>query len=96
MVKKLDSQSAIDEHIGCRIRQARFDLEITQEELAKVLGISFQQIQKYENGANGISAVRLFDICEFLNVPLQSMFPPLADRRTRPSRTASVSIGVQP
>ena len=41
-----------------------------------VLGVSFQQVQNYEKGANGISAVRLFDFCKILNVSLVSMFPP--------------------
>jgi transcriptional regulator with XRE-family HTH domain len=49
---------------------------MTQEQLANALAVSFQQIQNYENGVNGVSAVRLFDICKILNVSLSSMFPP--------------------
>src|SRR6266516_4691573 len=73
-MKKAKSKSVIDEYIGSRIREARLSLNMTQEHLAKALDVSFQQIQKYENGVNGISAVRLFDICKILNVSLASMF----------------------
>jgi transcriptional regulator with XRE-family HTH domain len=77
------SKSEIDEYIGSRIRERRLSLHLNQELLARALGVSFQQIQNYERGANGISAVRLFDICRILNVPLESMFPP-ADSKDLP------------
>jgi transcriptional regulator with XRE-family HTH domain len=67
--------TAVDAYIGARIRERRHDLEMSQHALAKALGITFQQIQKYENGTNRISAARLFEICKALKVPLSSMFP---------------------
>lgn len=70
------SKSEIDEYIGSRIRECRLSLHLSQELLARALGVSFQQVQNYEKGTNGISAVRLFDICRILNIPLVSMFPP--------------------
>jgi transcriptional regulator with XRE-family HTH domain len=72
---KAKLKSEIDEHIGARIRESRVALNLSQEQLARALGVSFQQIQNYEKGANGVSAVRLFDICKILNVSLTSMFP---------------------
>ena len=75
-MKKTKSKSEIDEYIGSRIRECRLSLHLTQEQLGRALGVSFQQVQNYEKGANGISAVRLFDICKILNVSLTSMFPP--------------------
>jgi transcriptional regulator with XRE-family HTH domain len=72
---KAKSKTEIDEYIGARIREGRVALNLSQEQLARGLGISFQQIQNYEKGANGVSAVRLFDICKILNVSLASMFP---------------------
>jgi ribosome-binding protein aMBF1 (putative translation factor) len=72
---KAKSKSEIDEYVGARIREGRLSLNLSQEQLARALGVSFQQIQNYEKGANGISAVRLFDICKILNVSLASMFP---------------------
>jgi transcriptional regulator with XRE-family HTH domain len=74
-MKKVKSKSAIDEHIGLRMREIRLSLKMSQEHIAKALGVSFQQIQNYEKGANGVSAVRLFEICKVLNVSLSSMFP---------------------
>ena len=70
------TKSEIDEYIGARIREYRLALRLTQEQLASALNVSFQQVQNYEKGTNGISAVRLFDICKILNVSLASMFPP--------------------
>ena len=72
---KAKSKTEIDEYIGARIREGRVVLNLSQEQLARSLGVSFQQIQNYEKGANGVSAVRLFDICKILNVSLVSMFP---------------------
>jgi transcriptional regulator with XRE-family HTH domain len=56
------------------MRERRFELDITQDQLGKKLGVSFQQIQKYETGRNRVSAARLFDICKALGLPLSSMF----------------------
>lgn len=72
---KARAKSELDQYIGARIREGRLSLNLSQEQLARALGVSFQQIQNYEKGANGVSAVRLFDICKILNVSLASMFP---------------------
>lgn len=76
-----NTRAEIDGYIGSRIRESRLSRHLTQEQLARALGISFQQIQNYERGANGISAVRLFDICKILNVSLASIFPPCHPKR---------------
>jgi transcriptional regulator with XRE-family HTH domain len=68
------SASAIDKYIGARMREQRLALEITQDRLGNELGVSFQQIQKYESGKNRVSAARLFYICKALNLSLSSMF----------------------
>jgi DNA-binding XRE family transcriptional regulator len=68
------SATAIDVYIGARMRERRVALSMSQADLGKVLGVTFQQIQKYEKGVNRISAARLFDICKALNVSLSSMF----------------------
>jgi transcriptional regulator with XRE-family HTH domain len=68
------SSNFVDEFIGKRMRERRLELNISQAELGRDLGVSFQQIQKYEKGVNRVSAGRLFDICKALNVSLSSMF----------------------
>ena len=66
--------SAVDKYIGARMREQRLALGMSQERLGKELGVSFQQIQKYERGVNRVSAARLYSICKALNVSLSSMF----------------------
>jgi transcriptional regulator with XRE-family HTH domain len=72
--KSFTSTGTVDKYIGARMRQNRLALDISQASLSKVLGVSLQQIQKYESGQNRVSAARLFDICKALNVALSSMF----------------------
>jgi transcriptional regulator with XRE-family HTH domain len=66
--------SSIDIQIGERLRFRRELLNITQEQLAKDLHISFQQLQKYERGINRISASRLFEASKLLDVPIGFFF----------------------
>ena len=66
--------NAIDAHVGKRIRIRRLFLGMTQKTLAKALDITFQQVQKYETGANRVSASRLSEIAEFLRVPASFFF----------------------
>ena len=68
------SISAVDIYIGARMRERRLALNLSQAGLGEVLGVSFQQVQKYEKGVNRVSASRLFEICKILNVSLASMF----------------------
>ena len=64
----------IDLHVGKRLRRRRRLLGLTQQQLADAEGIRFQQIQKYECGANRVSAARLWDLAEALNVPAQYFY----------------------
>jgi transcriptional regulator with XRE-family HTH domain len=75
-VKKRNPRAAtaIDAYIAAQIRAHRITLGWSQAALGEKLGVSFQQIQKYESGTNRVSASRLFDICETLKAPLASMF----------------------
>jgi DNA-binding XRE family transcriptional regulator len=66
--------SAVDKYIGARMRKLRHTLNISQAQLGSELGVSFQQIQKYERGVDRVSAARLYSICKVLNVSLSSMF----------------------
>lgn len=64
----------IDVHVGKRIRTRRLFLGMNQETLAKALGLTFQQVQKYEGGANRVSASRLSAMADILGVPISFFF----------------------
>ncbi|MDF1768130.1 helix-turn-helix transcriptional regulator [Maricaulis sp.] len=70
----------IDLHVGKRLRRRRRLLGLTQQQLAESVGIRFQQIQKYECGANRVSASRLFELAESLDVPVQYFYEGLSKR----------------
>jgi len=72
MAKK--SPNAGDRHVGMRIRMRRTVLGMSQERLGELLGITFQQVQKYEKGTNRVGAGRLIDIAKALNVPITYFF----------------------
>ena len=76
MAKK--QPSSIDAHVGSRVRLRRMLIGMSQEKLGELLGLTFQQVQKYEKGANRIGASRLFDIAQILGVPVQYFFEELA------------------
>jgi len=64
----------VDVHVGGRIRTRRLLIGMNQETLARALGLTFQQVQKYEGGANRVSASRLSQIAEVLRVPIAYFF----------------------
>ena len=64
----------VDVHVGKRIRHRRWLVGMTQQQLAESVGIKFQQIQKYETGANRVSASRLWDITDALDVEVSFFF----------------------
>lgn len=68
----------IDMHVGRKIRQLRIELGLTQQQLAGMIGVTFQQAHKYERGLNRISAGRLFEIARVLGVELNYFFIGLA------------------
>ncbi len=70
----------VDVHVGARVRARRDQMKLSQTGLAAVLDISFQQIQKYERGANRMGASRLFLCAQALNVPVSFFFDGLAAR----------------
>ena len=77
-IEQLDA-AEIDRHVGERIRRRRVMLGLTQEQLGEALGISYQQIQKYETGANRVSAGRLFMISQILEVGIATLFDGLGE-----------------
>jgi transcriptional regulator with XRE-family HTH domain len=72
-VRQRKAQS-VDFHVGKRIRMRRLLQDISQEKLAESVGVTFQQIQKYERGANRVSASRLYEFSKSLDVPVEYFF----------------------
>ena len=75
----------VDVHVGKRVRHRRWMVGMTQQQLGDIVGIKFQQIQKYETGMNRISASRLWDIAQALGVSISFFFEGFDDEET-PSR----------
>jgi transcriptional regulator with XRE-family HTH domain len=71
--------SPIDVHVGARIRLRRTLLGMSQERLGESLGLTFQQVQKYERGVNRVGASRLFDLSRVLDVPISFFFDDMPD-----------------
>jgi transcriptional regulator with XRE-family HTH domain len=72
--EKESRPSPIDVHVGSRIRLRRTLLGMSQERLGEALGLTFQQVQKYERGVNRVGASRLFDLSRVLDVPISFFF----------------------
>lgn len=66
---------SLDKQIAMRIRALRKEHNLSQTELAKALGVSFQQVQKYELGLNRISAARLYQLAKIFDLSVQALFP---------------------
>lgn len=76
-----DGPHPIDQYVGARVRLRRVELNMSQTELGQTIGLSFQQVQKYEKGSNRISASRLEKIAGALQVPVSFFFEDLPDNR---------------
>lgn len=70
----------VDVHVGQRLRQRRVLVGLSQEKLARMVGITFQQVQKYERGANRIVASRLYQLAKVLDVPVSYFFDDVSAR----------------
>lgn len=82
----------VDVHVGHKIRHRRWLIGMTQQQLAEAVGIKFQQIQKYETGANRVSASRLWDIAATLEVDVAFFFEGLAKESGEGSKTLPGNI----
>ena len=81
----------VDVYVGKRVRQRRWMVGMTQQQLAEKVGIKFQQIQKYETGMNRVSASRLWDISKSLGVPISFFFEGLNNKKD-PENDANSAI----
>ncbi|WP_288759434.1 helix-turn-helix transcriptional regulator [uncultured Brevundimonas sp.] len=78
----------VDRHVGRRVQEKRLGLGLSQTALGKAVGVSFQQMQKYEKGQNRISASKLFEIADFLNVDIPYFFDGYSSRPGLAEETA--------
>ena len=88
-----NGSAQIDRRIGQRVKSRRLEMGLSQEALAEVLGVTFQQVQKYEKGVNRISASRLFEVAAALNVPVGHFFEGLIPVRSPGVAESSVEDG---
>ena len=70
----VDGPNPIDVHVGARVRLRRTFMSMSQEKLGDAIGLTFQQVQKYERGANRIGSSRLFELSTALDVPVSFFF----------------------
>jgi transcriptional regulator with XRE-family HTH domain len=99
--RKSDQPNPIDVHVGMRVRLRRTLLGMSQEKLGDALGLTFQQVQKYERGANRIGASRLFDLSRVLDVPVSFFFDDIKAEtieaaRGEPGVSESANGGYEP
>lgn len=73
--------NATDKHVGSRIRERRIMLGLSQQQMANMIGVTYQQAHKYERGINRISAGRLYEIAQVLGVPVSYFFEGLDSER---------------
>ncbi|MFO1152910.1 MAG: helix-turn-helix transcriptional regulator [Rhodospirillales bacterium] len=74
MTKSLDNDLDVDAYVGSRIRERRVMLGLSQQQMANLIGVTYQQAHKYERGINRISAGRLYEIGRVLRVPVSYFF----------------------
>ena len=84
--------SSVDVHVGGRVRVRRRLIHMTQETLADLIDVTFQQVQKYERGSNRISASKLFAIAEALEVPISYFFEGLDETGERSAEGSEQNI----
>jgi transcriptional regulator with XRE-family HTH domain len=82
--KRARSTGAIDDYVGARVRERRIMLGLTQQQLAEMIGVTYQQAHKYERGINRVSAGRLYEIARVLNAPITYFYEGLAEEAPRP------------
>ncbi len=88
--RKTDRPNPIDVHVGTRVRLRRNMLGLSQEKLGEAIGLTFQQVQKYERGANRIGASRLLELSRVLDVPVSFFYD-----ETDPVRAPAIPSGFE-
>ncbi len=95
MSGKIFTPTSVDEHIGQRVQLRRIMMGLSQKDLAKICGVTFQQIQKYESAGNRISASRLFELSTALETPVSFFFLGLPGNIPEPTRSGRIRVSEQ-
>jgi len=88
-------EKILNKEIGKKIREARnVKPLVTQTKLGKAIGVTFQQVQKYESGHNGLSSIKLLEVCNFFNKPLEYFTSDATEllEKVRPTDNSSVKV----
>src|SRR5215470_2202874 len=91
--RKADKPNPIDVHVGSRVRLRRTLLGMSQEKLGEALGLTFQQVQKYERGANRVGSSRLFQLSRVLDVPVSYFFEEMSAETATRAKQAVTDAG---
>ena len=83
-----------NKHLGNMLKMRRLALGFTQTKVAKAINVTFQQIQKYEKGINGVSSVRLLQLSNYLKVPISYFFDNYSEYLNNPNKTAESHMSV--
>jgi transcriptional regulator with XRE-family HTH domain len=86
------SATSVDRRLGQRVRARRLEIGMSQERLADLLGVTFQQVQKYEKGVNRIAASRLVDIAAALDLPVPRFFEGLGAGKAKAGESAMLDV----
>lgn len=87
------TKQRVDIHVGNRLRSRRVAMGLSQQEVAKAAGITFQQVQKYEKGTNALSAHRLYEFARFMHLPVSSFFDGLGGSESKDSLNSQPKSG---
>jgi len=82
----------LNQHLGKKLRLRRTSLGLTQTQVAKAINVTFQQIQKYEKGTNGVSSARLLQLSSFLKVPIKYFFEDYQDFNSNEEHNSSKDV----
>lgn len=82
IARPVNRATGTDRHVGTRIRERRIMLGLSQQQMADLIGVTYQQAHKYERGINRISAGRLYEIAQVLGVPVSYFFEGLESQRS--------------
>lgn len=91
-----EGPNPVDVYVGSRVRLRRTMLGMSQEKLGELLGLTFQQVQKYERGTNRVSASRLYDLARVLQVPISHFFEGMPGRVAKASPALSQGLMEEP